>query len=90
MDSAPNAYPSAVKNAVDAGHKIEAIKLYREENSVGLKEAKDAIDRLARKRHVKTAGDNSDMRVPGSGGASLIRLVVSIAGFAVVYKLLST
>lgn len=33
---------------VKQGNKIEAIKLYRELHKVGLKEAKDAIDAIAR------------------------------------------
>ncbi len=35
----------AIRDAVDAGRKIEAIKLYREASGVGLAEAKDAIER---------------------------------------------
>jgi large subunit ribosomal protein L7/L12 len=31
-----------------AGHKIEAIKLYRERTGLGLKEAKDAVEALER------------------------------------------
>jgi ribosomal protein L7/L12 len=33
-----------VRNLVDEGKKIEAIKLYREMTGVGLKEAKDAVE----------------------------------------------
>ena len=32
--------------AIEAGKKIEAIKLLRAERGIGLKEAKDAVDRL--------------------------------------------
>jgi hypothetical protein len=41
------AHPAAdaIREAVDAGRKIEAIKLYREATGAGLAEAKDAIDR---------------------------------------------
>ena len=39
-------YSAAVMEQVNAGNKIGAIKQYREETGVGLKEAKDAIDRL--------------------------------------------
>lgn len=34
----------AIAEAVRAGRKIEAIKLYRQAHGVGLKEAKDAVD----------------------------------------------
>ena len=37
--------PEAVMQAVRAGRKIEAIKLLREEHGIGLKEAKQIIDR---------------------------------------------
>jgi large subunit ribosomal protein L7/L12 len=39
-------YSAAVMEQVNNGNKIGAIKQYREETGVGLKEAKDAIDRL--------------------------------------------
>lgn len=84
MNQAGDTYSQAVKNAVDAGHKIEAIKIYREETGVGLKEAKDAIDHLAMERTPTT--DNTDMREPGSGGASAIKLVVLVAVIVVIYK----
>jgi ribosomal protein L7/L12 len=37
-----------IKQELQAGHKIEAVKLYREAYNVGLKEAKDAVDELER------------------------------------------
>ena len=33
--------------ALQSGNKIEAIKLYRELTGAGLKEAKDAVERIA-------------------------------------------
>jgi hypothetical protein len=86
MSRAGDTYSEAVRNAVDAGRKIDAIKIYREENGVGLREAKDAIDQLARERGSTSKTDNSDMREPGSGGASLIKLIVSVAVIIVLYK----
>lgn len=35
-----------INEAIFAGHKIEAVKLYREATGVGLKEAKDFIETL--------------------------------------------
>jgi hypothetical protein len=90
MSREADLYSQAVKSAVDAGHKIEAIKIYREENGVGLKEAKHAIDHLARQRRSNSVVNNTDLREPGGGGASLIKLVVLVAVIAVVYKLLTT
>ncbi|HEY9843292.1 MAG TPA: ribosomal protein L7/L12 [Candidatus Obscuribacterales bacterium] len=39
-----------VERLAKAGHKIPAIKAYRQIHGVGLKEAKDAVDRLDQKR----------------------------------------
>jgi hypothetical protein len=41
--------PSAVREAVARGNKIEAIKRYREAKAVGLKEAKDFIEEIQRR-----------------------------------------
>ena len=41
---------SDIVRLVDAGQMIAAIKLYRRLHDVGLKEAKDAVDKLARER----------------------------------------
>ena len=43
------AIPASVRNALAAGNKIEAIRLFREHAGVGLKEAKDAVDELERR-----------------------------------------
>ena len=40
----------AVESALLAGRKIEAIKLYREEHGVGLREAKEAVEAIERAR----------------------------------------
>jgi ribosomal protein L7/L12 len=40
--------PGAVLKELLAGHKIQAIKAYRAATGVGLKEAKDAVELLAR------------------------------------------
>jgi len=72
-----------VISAVGAGHKIEAIKILREETGLGLKEAKDVVDRLARARKGQP-GETAAM--PEEGGASgMIRLVVLIAIILGVY-----
>ncbi|MBX7195992.1 MAG: ribosomal protein L7/L12 [Sandaracinaceae bacterium] len=39
---------SAVVAALRAGNKIEAIRLYREQTGLGLRESKDAVDKLER------------------------------------------
>jgi ribosomal protein L7/L12 len=40
---------ATVEDFVRRGQTIEAIKLYREQHSVGLKEAKDAVDAMERR-----------------------------------------
>jgi len=42
--------PPEVAGLVQAGRKIEAIKVYRRANGAGLKEAKDAVEKLESKR----------------------------------------
>jgi ribosomal protein L7/L12 len=41
--------PREIVEAVQAGRKIEAIKLYRQATAVGLKEAKDFIEEVQRR-----------------------------------------
>lgn len=43
-----NTLPPQILELIQRGKKIEAIKLYREHTGVGLKEAKDAVEELAR------------------------------------------
>jgi ribosomal protein L7/L12 len=43
-------YPPALIAALDRGKIIEAIKIYREWTGQGLREAKEAVEALARQR----------------------------------------
>jgi len=43
-----NVPPPAVLAALMAGNKVEAIKLHREANRIGLKEAKEAVEQIVR------------------------------------------
>jgi len=45
----PAAVPSVVQE-LEQGRKIQAIKLYREQTGIGLREAKDAVEEIARQR----------------------------------------
>ena len=69
--------------AVDAGRKIEAIKILRDETGLGLKEAKDAVDRLARSRKGESGVTTSMQEEGGAGG--MIKTVVLIAIILGVY-----
>jgi ribosomal protein L7/L12 len=62
--------------AVDAGRKIEAIKILREQSGLGLADAKHVADRLARERRGQSAVEPA-MAEEG-GASSMLRMVVMI------------
>lgn len=86
MNQTNDPFSQAVKSAVDAGRKIEAIKIYRAETGVGLKEAKDAVDFLALQRKGSPTTNNADMSEPGSGAGSLVKLLVFVVALVLLYK----
>ena len=74
----------AVIAAVDAGRKIDATKVLREETGLGLAEAKDVVDALARAR--RDASPTSTPAMVEEGGAGgMIKMVVAIAVILGVY-----
>jgi len=74
-------YSDAVLQAVDSGRTIEAIKRLREETGLGLKEAKDAVDSLARER--RPAGAS----MPEQGGAiAIVKILLVVAVLYLVYR----
>jgi ribosomal protein L7/L12 len=46
QDAARDAFITPIKQLLDDGHKIEAIKLYREQTGAALREAKEAVDAI--------------------------------------------
>lgn len=72
-----------VIEAVGAGHKIEAIKILREEAGLGLKEAKDVVDSLAREKRAESGGNSGMVEEGGAGG--MIKMIVVIAVVLGVY-----
>ena len=54
------------------GRKIEAIKVYREQHGVGLKEAKDAVEAIAHQNNIA-------QRRSGCAGVVLVVLVIAWA-----------
>jgi ribosomal protein L7/L12 len=67
------AWKSEVAELVSQGHKIEAIKLYRERTGTGLKEAKDAVEAVERGEPLALPGSHVS---PGMGtDADLIDLL---------------
>lgn len=66
-----------------AGRKIEAIKLYREQADVGLKESKDAVEKLETELRLSSRGHFAQKR--GSGCAPVILLIVATFGRFALY-----
>jgi ribosomal protein L7/L12 len=69
--------------AIDAGRKIEAIKILRERTGIGLADAKHLVDRLARERQGQR-GTAPAMTEEGGAGV-MIRMVAVIAVILGVY-----
>lgn len=74
----------SIKRALFAGQKIEAIKIYREQTNAGLKEAKDAIEKL--EAELRASSPEKFSAAPAKAGcvgallvAVLLILVVSVA-----------
>jgi hypothetical protein len=77
MEDPEYAFSDDIVAAVDSGRKIDAIKMLREQTGLGLKDAKHAIDALARERRGQPGAAAG---MPEAGGASgLIKLLVVIA-----------
>lgn len=74
----------AVIAAVDSGQKIEAIKILREESGLGLAEAKQVVDALARARKKEAPASGAGM-VEEGGAGGMIRMVIAIIVILGVY-----
>lgn len=74
-------HSDAVLQAIEAGRKIEAIRLLREQTGLGLKEAKDEVDRLVRERR----SDYAPMPEQGGAGA-LIKLAAIVLILLAIYR----
>lgn len=83
MTEFDDALPPEVMAALDRGQKIEAIKLLRECKGIGLKEAKDEVDRYKLGR--SSAADS--VVQPGSAGHSplLWLVLLGLLGLAVAW-----
>ena len=60
--AAPGGFPPAAADALRRGHKIEAIRLVREHNGLGLREAKDLVE-----RHEQLIVPTADSLAPRNG-----------------------
>lgn len=78
---APEHELTPVAEALFQGRKIEAIKRYRENHRVGLKEAKDAVEELeARLREASPEKFTAPSRA-GCLGVALLGIVVVVGGW---------
>jgi hypothetical protein len=83
---------AAIHEALFAGNKIEAIKLYREQTSLGLKESKDAVeqleaqlrlsspDRFRRPGASKVDADMPQNAVRGNSGCASMIAALAVVG----------
>jgi ribosomal protein L7/L12 len=80
MDSPnPGDLSTRIREAIFAGRKIEAIKLYREQTGLGLKDSKDAVEKLA--TELRVADPTRFTATQAKGCLPLILAGVSIAVF---------
>jgi ribosomal protein L7/L12 len=54
-DVAPGSFEEQLLTLLRQGNKIQAIKLYREKSGTGLKEAKDAVEDLAKQHNITSS-----------------------------------
>ena len=72
--------PEQVISQIRAGRKIQAIKLLREAQGIGLKEAKQAVDAYMR--------ENPSPQQPKSSGNGLVLIIAALLIAYVVYQFL--
>jgi hypothetical protein len=71
-----------IREAIFAGKKIQAIKIYREAAGTGLKEAKEFIDTLAAKLYEESP--DRFKSPPGSSGcAGVLLAIATVIGSAI-------
>lgn len=79
----PEAQADRIKNALFAGNKIEAIKLYREQTGLGLKESKDAVEKLEAELRA-----SSPDRFSKSQAKGCTTMIVAVIVVGIFYSLL--
>ena len=84
----PKPLPEAVVAALQKGQKIEAIKILRQESGIGLKEAKDRVDRYVLSDPLLQR--SMQMAQEESRRGCLLWLVVGIVLAASVYYFLGS
>jgi len=82
---------SKIRSMLAKGKKIEAVKIYREEYGIGLKEAKDAVDRIeatmprdsGSNMPYESAIGNDPFAGDDGNGKRVVMLLAAIVGVAV-------
>ncbi len=74
---APGGFEAEVLELLRGDKKIEAIKVYREKTGIDLKEAKDAVEALAKKHNLTSSG---------VGCASV--LLILVVAVAIIWRLM--
>ena len=80
-DPIPEELARRIREALFAGRKIEAIKLHREQTGLGLKESKEAVERL--EAELRVASPESFTK---SAGAGCLSMMVAVA-VVVIWRL---
>lgn len=78
--SSPEDHAEQIKQALFAGEKIEAIKLYREQTKLGLAESKTAVETLERELRSTSPGSFTAPASKGCGGMTSVILLCIGAG----------
>jgi hypothetical protein len=81
-----DALSANVIEALNRGHKIEAVRLVREQTGMGLKEAKDTVDAYER-THPKTSTHVSPGEVRSGGNGMWWVVAVVVVAVAAYYLL---
>jgi ribosomal protein L7/L12 len=85
MNESQQIFSDEVIQAVDSGNKVQAIKLLREQTGLGLRDAKQVIDELARERRGREPIDAPMTEIGGAGG--MIKLIVAIVVIFLIYRM---
>lgn len=78
----PEEIPPVVHAAVISGHKVEAVKLLREETGLGLREAKRIVDLLERQHGGAGIEDAQRFTEVGGSRGLIIIIAAIVAGYA--------
>jgi hypothetical protein len=81
----PEDKQTAIKEAIFKGRKIEAIKLYRDATGAGLKEAKDAVEKL--EGELKAASPDKFSKPSSKGCLGSVAIVCALFIAAVLWMI---